>query len=278
MDELENNEIQANEVADNEITANPVVDSETENTVSNDELLDNNSDQVSGQVDPEPIPEPEEFHDYQLTPEDIANGVKLLPNFDDIVDDGTVEKPYAIFKDGVIVTLKLPWQQFNVSSDVFHNGDEVRKDQSYLCHYSGRRMTRSEWVSGYTAKEYNALRNALDTEARKEDHCIDEWRGEVKAQKLEDVANDHYNLKTKEEQDEWDKAQEVIQRYARIAELKAKMLETDYVWNVIRECDATEEHYADVLANRKAWRAEIRELEKDSKDDSDISEKEKMGD
>lgn len=270
MEELENNELATNELADVETSTNEVVDHELEESVSNED------------VDPEPEPEPfepiPEYHDYQLTPEDIEKGYKLLPNFDDIVDDGTVEKPYAIFKDGVVVTVKLPWEQFIVDSETFHNGDEVRKEQGYRCHYSGRYMVRSEWVSGYTATEYNALRNAFDTEAQKEGYCIDEWRGEVKPQKLEDVANDHYNLKTKEEQEAWDKAQEIIRRDDRIAELKAKLLETDYVWNVIREGDATEEHYAEVLANRKAWRAEVRELEKQI-DGADVSleEREQMG-
>lgn len=47
----------------------------------------------------------------------------------------------------------------------------------------------------------------------------------------------------------------------RIKELKQKLLDTDYIHNVIAEGDATEEDYADVIANRKAWRAEVRRLE-----------------
>lgn len=48
---------------------------------------------------------------------------------------------------------------------------------------------------------------------------------------------------------------------AKIAELKAKLSETDYIVIKIAEGEATKEEYADILANRKAWRAEINELE-----------------
>lgn len=46
-----------------------------------------------------------------------------------------------------------------------------------------------------------------------------------------------------------------------IAELKQYMNETDYIWNVIKEGDATEEDYADVIAQRHTKRLRIRELE-----------------
>ena len=50
-------------------------------------------------------------------------------------------------------------------------------------------------------------------------------------------------------------------KQTRISELKAKLSATDYVVIKIAEGEATKEEYADVLANRKAWREEIRELE-----------------
>ena len=50
-------------------------------------------------------------------------------------------------------------------------------------------------------------------------------------------------------------------KQARISELKAKLSETDYVVIKIAEGEATTEEYTEVLANRKAWREEIRELE-----------------
>ena len=48
---------------------------------------------------------------------------------------------------------------------------------------------------------------------------------------------------------------------SRIAELKAKLADTDYVAIKIAEGSATASEYADVIAQRKAWRAEINELE-----------------
>jgi hypothetical protein len=50
-------------------------------------------------------------------------------------------------------------------------------------------------------------------------------------------------------------------KQAKIAELKAKLSETDYVVIKIAEGEATQEEYAKVLANRKAWRVEINDLE-----------------
>ena len=50
-------------------------------------------------------------------------------------------------------------------------------------------------------------------------------------------------------------------KQARISELKAKLAETDYAVIKINEGVSTTEEYADVLANRKTWREEIRELE-----------------
>ena len=46
-----------------------------------------------------------------------------------------------------------------------------------------------------------------------------------------------------------------------IAELKAKLLATDYIAAKIAEGAATREEYAEELAERAAWRARINELE-----------------
>jgi hypothetical protein len=51
-------------------------------------------------------------------------------------------------------------------------------------------------------------------------------------------------------------------KQARIAELKQLLADTDYVVIKIAEGSATKEDYADVIEQRKAWRNEIRELEK----------------
>jgi hypothetical protein len=57
-------------------------------------------------------------------------------------------------------------------------------------------------------------------------------------------------------------------KQARIAELKQLLADTDYVVIKIAEGSATKEEYADVIEQRKDWRAEIRELsnEQDSSD------------
>jgi hypothetical protein len=48
---------------------------------------------------------------------------------------------------------------------------------------------------------------------------------------------------------------------ARIAELKRLLADTDYIAVKIAEGAATREEYADVIAQREAWREEIRSLE-----------------
>lgn len=47
----------------------------------------------------------------------------------------------------------------------------------------------------------------------------------------------------------------------RIAALKKKLAETDYIAAKITEGSATTKEYADKIAERQAWRAEINELE-----------------
>ena len=48
----------------------------------------------------------------------------------------------------------------------------------------------------------------------------------------------------------------------RIRQLKAKLAETDYIAAKIAEGSATAKEYAEQIAERQAWRAEINELEK----------------
>ena len=71
-----------------------------------------------------------------------------------------------------------------------------------------------------------------------------------------------------------DEDYETIQRYVtvpeeqrqaqRIAWLKGQLSTTDYAVIKIAEGAATPEEYADVIARRQAWRAEINELEGNS--------------
>ena len=63
-----------------------------------------------------------------------------------------------------------------------------------------------------------------------------------------------------EEYEEW--VEYTPEQYAegRIAELKKLLADTDYVAAKIAEGAATREDYADVIAQRQAWRDEINEL------------------
>lgn len=63
-----------------------------------------------------------------------------------------------------------------------------------------------------------------------------------------------------EEYDEW--VEYTPEQYAegRIAELKKMLADTDYIAAKIAEGAATREDYADVIAQRQAWRDEINEL------------------
>ena len=78
----------------------------------------------------------------------------------------------------------------------------------------------------------------------------------------------HHHYKEVEEYitDEWVKftTDELVPQ--RVAELHAKLEETDYVAAKLAEVDGEEriemlKYYSDILANRKAWREEIRSLE-----------------
>lgn len=62
---------------------------------------------------------------------------------------------------------------------------------------------------------------------------------------------------------EIDKELDKQEKLARIDDLKKKLADTDYIYNSIREGGRSEEYYADVIANRKAWRKEIQDLEEE---------------
>ena len=70
--------------------------------------------------------------------------------------------------------------------------------------------------------------------------------GEIKARTDEELKADKRYLKA--------------QKQARIAELKAMLANTDYVACKIAEGSATAEEYAEVIADRQAWRIEINGL------------------
>lgn len=70
-----------------------------------------------------------------------------------------------------------------------------------------------------------------------------------------------YTPYTDEELAEKEKEKETQSINQQIATLKSNLQETDYVATKIAEGVATKEEYADVLAQRAAWRTEINELE-----------------
>jgi len=68
-----------------------------------------------------------------------------------------------------------------------------------------------------------------------------------------------WSVVKKPEKSAEEKAKEEKER--RVTELKQKLAETDYVVIKIAEGEATKEEYSEVLANRKAWREAINQLE-----------------
>ena len=56
--------------------------------------------------------------------------------------------------------------------------------------------------------------------------------------------------------------QQGISKDVQIAQLLEQLASTDYISNKIIEGDATIEQYADLIEQRKQWRAEIRRLQK----------------
>ena len=55
---------------------------------------------------------------------------------------------------------------------------------------------------------------------------------------------------------------EGLSKEIQIAQLLEQLASTDYISNKIIEGDATIEQYADLIEQRKQWRAEVRRLQK----------------
>ena len=90
--------------------------------------------------------------------------------------------------------------------------------------------------------------------AQEEYTAVAEWCNESRQYHIEEQGDYYAVVKNAEPTEE-----EIKQ--ARIAELKALLASTDYTVIKIAEGAATPEEYADVIAQRQAWRAEINELE-----------------
>jgi len=100
--------------------------------------------------------------------------------------------------------------------------------------------------------------NAHDEELRQLFQALTEGNDEYRVERGDDLS---WKVVKVPEKSPEEKRREEIE--ARIAELKGKLSETDYVVIKIAEGEATESEYADVLANRKAWREEINRLQKE---------------
>ena len=100
---------------------------------------------------------------YELTPDDIKNGVTLIPS--DETDDGTIVKPFGTFRGGECVVPTVAPADFRVPSSAFVHGDELRENRLYKCADTGFYVERSVWVSGYTAEEYSSLAEKLNENA-----------------------------------------------------------------------------------------------------------------
>lgn len=88
---------------------------------------------------------------------------------------------------------------------------------------------------------------------------VAQWCNESGQYMIEDDGTYYNVVKISEPTEEEIKA-------ARIAKLKANLSATDYVVIKIAEGVATKKEYADVIAQRQAWREEINQLEGEKED------------
>lgn len=102
-------------------------------------------------------------------------------------------------------------------------------------------------------ENWKILKSELE-EKQEEYSQVAEWCNNGGEYHIEDDGTYYKTVKNPEPTEEEIKA-------ARIAELKANLSATDYAVIKIAEGAATPEEYANVIAQRQAWRVEINELE-----------------
>lgn len=104
--------------------------------------------------------------------------------------------------------------------------------------------------NGYVNGFYSVLGDDFDFEGQMADYpnATRGWTKFIDGQFVEDETKKAEVLDRKAKQ-------------ARIAELKLKLQDTDYIYNSIREGGRSEEYYAEIIEQRKTWRKEIQELE-----------------
>ena len=195
---------------------------------------------------------------YELTADDIKNGVTLIPNADD--DDGTIEKPWGVFRGGKCLRAKIGYRDFVISGSAAFYGDEVREKRLFKTADTGEYLERSCWVSGYTKWEYNSLWGVLNEQARADGYEILAFLGVVRAFSEEERENDFYELRTAAEKAAIDKRN----KEARIDELKTLLAkEYDYKQFKYLRGEITEDGWTALKAEIGEIVAEINRLEEE---------------
>lgn len=108
----------------------------------------------------------------------------------------------------------------------------------------------------YLARKNGAVIHHTDMEAMKTMDGISKAEMEVSDEEFEAAGSLARIIDGKTDEEKQRDDAEV-----RIRQLKAKLAETDYIAAKIAEGSATAKEYAEQIAERQAWRAEINELE-----------------
>lgn len=142
-------------------------------------------------------------------------------------------------KGNLDCTLNIDFKTFDVSHESYFNGDDECTEEEYELVY--RKVIKACNENG--------------------EYTIDCYKGRYTARLKSELESVRWNDMTEEQRAAVEAQKQEHERLTRIAELKNKLLETDYVVIKIAEGEATADEYAEVIANRKAWRKEINELE-----------------
>lgn len=137
-------------------------------------------------------------------------------------------------------TLNIDFKTFDVSQESYFNGDDE-----------------------YTEEEYELIFQKVSKACNESgEYMIDCYKGRYTVRLQSEIDSIRLADMTEVERAEREKQEQEAARLIRIADLKQKLSATDYVVIKIAEGEATADDYVEVLANRKAWRQEINELEK----------------
>ena len=113
----------------------------------------------------------------------------------------------------------------------------------------------------YLARKNGAVIHHTDMEAMKTMDGIGKAEMEVSDEEFEAAGSLARIIDGKIFIGKTDEEKQRDEAEVRIRQLKAKLAETDYIAAKIAEGSATAREYADKIAERQSWRAEINELE-----------------